>query len=71
MQLKPTRQRLMTCLMLGAAAVLAAGAAFVVSGPFAPDDFDITPDVYTSAAPKGQDSLEPALRSLDGVVYHG
>jgi hypothetical protein len=67
-------------LMAVVAAAVLLELAFVFSSPFTAEDFSIaTPPTSESstngAVPAGTDSYpalpEPALRTLDGVVYHG
>jgi len=64
------------------AVILVSGLAFSLSGPFSAPDYDLT-DVSTTTSEHSSKSksaasydyqpalLEPALRSLDGVAYHG
>ena len=66
-----------TYLVLAVCAVLMFEVAFVFSNPFLADDFD-TPTAAVdswSGVPDAREpspaSLEPALRTLDGVVSHG
>ena len=66
-----------TYLVLAVCAVLMLEVAFVFSNPFLADDFD-TPTAAADSWSRASDtpepspaSLEPALRTLDGVVSHG
>jgi hypothetical protein len=62
------------------AAALVSGIAFVLSAPFSTNDYRLSDvatseekSTTTSTAPQEAPpaALEPALRSLDGVSYHG
>ena len=64
------------------AVLLVSGLAFALSSPFSPNDYGLinasttkSHDSPASASASSQKSqpalLEPALRSLDGVAYHG
>lgn len=82
MQIDSTLQKLEIYAVAAVSVVLVSGLAFALSGPFSPHDYGLT-DVSTtapqsssksssSASPESQPALlEPALRSLDGVAYHG
>lgn len=80
MQINSTLQKLEVHVVAAIAVVLVSGIAFVLSGPFSAHDYGVS-DVATTqqsssnvpaASPDTQPALlEPALRSLDGVSYHG
>lgn len=78
MQIDSTLQKLEVPIVAAVAVILVSALAFAVSAPFSADDYAV-PDAATTASPApssaSHDSqpalLEPALRSLDGVSYHG
>ena len=80
MQIDSTLQKLEVHVVAAIAVVLVSGIAFVLSGPFSAQDYGLS-DVATtqqssrSSSAASQETqpalLEPALRSLDGVSYHG
>lgn len=82
MQIDSTLQKLEVYVVAAVAVVLVSGLSFALSGPFSPEDYGLTgvstearasPSQTSSAAAPELDPalLEPALRTLDGVVYHG
>lgn len=71
-------KKLEVYLVATVAVVLVSGLAFALSSPFSPENYGIatTPNASAkaSAAPSHEPVpavLDPALRSLDGVSYHG
>jgi hypothetical protein len=80
MQIDSTLQKLEVYVVAAVAVVLVSGIAFVLSGPFSAQDYGLS-DVATTQQSSQSSSaaskdvapalLEPALRSLDGVAYHG
>ncbi|MEO8186002.1 MAG: hypothetical protein ABI580_01385 [Burkholderiaceae bacterium] len=74
-----TLQKLEVHVVAAIAVVLVSGIAFVLSGPFSAQDYGLSDVAATqsssnssAASPDTQPALlEPALRSLDGVTYHG
>jgi biopolymer transport protein ExbD len=79
MQIDSTLQKLEVHVVAAVAVILVCALAFAVSAPFSADDYSL-PDAATTASPPARSSaseetqpalLEPALRSLEGVSYHG
>ena len=80
MKIDSTLQKFEVRVVAAVVAVLVAGIALVLSAPFSAPDYGL-PDVAASAnkssttptvPPEAPPALlEPALRSLDGVSYHG
>ena len=76
MQIDSKLQKLEVRVVAAVAVALVAGSAFLLSEPFSARDYDVS-DASTSqqSSWKSGESqpalLEPALRSLDGVVQHG
>lgn len=82
MRIESILQKLEVYVVSAVAVVLVSGLAFSLSGPFSAPDYGL-PDVSTTASEGSTKStsaaaqdyqpalLEPALRSLDGVAYHG
>lgn len=79
MQIDSTLQKLEVPIVAAVAVILVSALAFAVSAPFSADDYAL-PDAATTAPQPAPGSashdsqpalLEPALRSLDGVSYHG
>lgn len=79
MRIDSLLQKLEVYVVAAVAVVLVSGLAFTLSSPFYPQDYGLT-DVSTDAPVSSSDNsseelqpvlLEPALRSLDGVAYHG
>ena len=78
MQIDSTLQKLEVHVAAAVAVILVCALAFAVSAPFPADNHSLS-DAATPASPArssaSQDTqpalLEPALRSLDGVSYHG
>jgi hypothetical protein len=80
MKIDSTLQKLEVRVVAAVAVVLISGIAFVLTEPFSATDYGLS-DVATSTKKSSTDSttpqdtqpalLEPALRSLDGVTYHG
>ncbi len=71
-------QKLEGYLVVAVAVVLVSSLAFALSGTFSPEDYGVATaqkaSVKASAAPSLESTpavLEPALRSLDGISYHG
>ena len=71
-------QKLEVHLVAVVAVVLVSGLAFLLSSPFSGHDSGVSdettqqPPTSSLATPLESPALlEPALRSLDGVVYHG
>lgn len=65
-------------LVAAVAVVLVSGLGFALSGPFSATDYGIATaskaSTNASSAPSRESTpavLDPALRSLDGVTYHG
>ena len=80
MRIDSTLQKLEVHLVTAVGVILVSGIAFVLSGPFSAPDYGLSDAATThqpsnSAPTASQDTqpalLEPALRSLDGVAYHG
>lgn len=82
MRIDSTLQKLEIYVVASVAVILVSGIAFTLSGPFSPQDYGVTAVSTTSpqksatkSSTSSQDTqpalLEPALRSLDGVAYHG
>jgi len=82
MRIDSSLQKLEIYLVAIVAVVLVAGGSFALSSPFMLENYGVTdvsvqaPQTTSKVAPAtGQESrpamLEPALRSLDGVEYHG
>ena len=80
MKIDPTLQKLEVRVVAAVAVVLVSGIAFFLAEPFSTTDYGLS-DVATTTKESSTDSstpqetqpalLEPALRSLDGVAYHG
>jgi len=81
MRIESILQKLEIYGVAAVAVVLVSGLAFALSSPFSLDDHGLT-DISTNAPHSTSKSssasqefqpalLEPALRSLDGVAYHG
>ncbi len=82
MQIESSLQRLEVYVVSAVAVVLVSALAFSLSGPSSAPDYGLT-DIATTASESSIKStsaafedyqpalLEPALRSLDGVAYHG
>ncbi|HZA95996.1 MAG TPA: hypothetical protein VE421_07640 [Burkholderiaceae bacterium] len=80
MKTDSTLQKLEVHVVTAVAVVVVLGIAFVASAPFSAPDYGVS-DVATTDKKSPTDSsisqetrpalLEPALRSLDGVTYHG
>ena len=80
MQIDSTLQKLEVHVVAAIAVVLVSGIAFVLSGPFSAEDYGVSDVAATQKSSKNSSGtsqetqpalLEPALRSLDGVSYHG
>ena len=82
MRIDSSLQKLEIYFVATVAVVLVAGASFALSTPFLVENYGVTdvsvqaPRTASQGAPAAaQESrpalLEPALRSLDGVAYHG
>ena len=79
MKIDPTLQKLEVRVVAAVAVVLVSGLAFILFPPFSATEYGSS-DVATSTKESSTNSstpqetpplLEPALRSLDGVSYHG
>ena len=82
MRIESSLQRLEVYVVSAVAVVLVSALAFSLSGPSSAPDYDLT-DVSPTTSEHSSKSksdasydyqpalLEPALRSLDGVAYHG
>ena len=79
MRVDSTLQKLEVYVVAAVAVALVSGISFFLSSPFSAEDYGLA-NVPSQSSPKtspaSQDSqpaalLEPALRSLDGVAYHG
>ncbi len=76
MRVDSTLQKLEVYVVAGVAVALVS---FFLSSPFSAEDYgvaNVPAQTSAKASPASQDSqpavlLEPALRSLDGVSYHG
>ncbi len=75
-------QKLEVRVVAAVAVALVAGSVFLLSGPFSAQDYDVSEASTTTPQQSSRSSsaasqdvqpalLEPALRSLDGVAYHG
>lgn len=71
-------RKLEVYLVAAVAVVLVSGLAFALSDQFSPEDYGVATapkaSAKASSAPALESTpavLEPALRSLDGVSYHG
>ena len=79
MQIDSTLQKLEVRVVAAVAVVLVAALAFAVSAPYSGDDYGLSDVATTTPEPANTSALidtqpallEPALRSLDGVAYHG
>ena len=79
MQIDRTLQKLEVHVVAAVAVILVSALAFAVSAPFSADDHGLSDAATTAPQPArssaSQDTqpalLEPSLRSLDGVSYHG
>ena len=79
MQTDRKLQNLEAHVVAAVAVVLVSALAFAVSAPFSADDYGLSNSATTASQPvntsTSQDAqpalLEPALRSLDAVSYHG
>lgn len=78
MQVDSASQKLEVYLVATVAVALISGISFFLSAPFSPEHYGVTgasqtsPMTSSTAAQDPQPALpEPALRTLDGVVYHG
>ena len=78
MRVDSTLQKLEVYLVATVAVALISGISFFLSAPFSPEhdgvtDASQTSPMTSSTASQGPQPglLEPALRTLDGVVYHG
>lgn len=82
MRIESSLQQLEVYVVSAVAVVLVSALTFSLSGPFSAPDYGLT-DVSTTTSEHSSKStsaafqdyqpalLEPALRSLDGVAYHG
>lgn len=75
-------QKLEVYVVMAVAAVLVSGFTFLLSSPFSAEQYGLTDASTTTPQDSARTSsaaayesppalLEPALRSLDGVAYHG
>ena len=78
MQIDSTLQKLKIHVVTAVAVVLVSALAFAVSVPFSADDYGLSSSAMSAPQPTNSASedtqpalLEPALRSLDAVSYHG
>lgn len=81
MRIDSSLQKLEIYFVAIVAVVLVAGGSFALSTPFAAENYGVAnvsapaPPTATKGVAAGEESrpalLEPALRSLDGVAYHG
>ncbi len=82
MQIDSKLQKIEVRVVAAVAAALVAGSAFLLSGPFSAQDYDVSEASTTTSQQSSRSSsaaspdvqpalLEPALRSLDGVAHHG
>lgn len=77
--MQPNLKKLEIYLVAGVATLLIGGITYALSGPFAAEDYGLAGGAaQTSNASSSATSLDvqpalldPALRSLDGVVHHG